>query len=317
MDSNTHFYKMDKIKILIAGIGGVGGYFGGLLAKEYENSDSVEVYFLARGAHLKKIKQSGLKVIKGNNEFVAKPKSATDDVTAIGKMQLVILCTKSYDLEATIQQLKPCINNETIILPLLNGVAHHSKIQQLLPDNLTLMGCVYIISRLKQDGVIENTGNAQKLFFGLHQQQNPSLTVFEKIFTQAGIEAKLTDEIQQIVWEKFIFISTTATATAYYKTTFGGLVADNDKLETVINLIAEIKNLADSEKINLPHDLSLKTINLLKSMPANATSSMQNDYLNQKTNTEIEALTGYVIQKSAYFGLDAPTYKRMYAALKS
>lgn len=73
-----------KIKIIVAGIGGVGGYFGGLLAKKYEKSDDFEICFLARGEHLAQIRKNGLKVIVGSTEFIALPAMATDKVNEIG-----------------------------------------------------------------------------------------------------------------------------------------------------------------------------------------------------------------------------------------
>jgi 2-dehydropantoate 2-reductase len=63
----------EKIKIVIAGIGGVGGYFGGLLAKRFENSAEVEIFFFARGKNLEQIQKNGLRVIHGKHEFIARP----------------------------------------------------------------------------------------------------------------------------------------------------------------------------------------------------------------------------------------------------
>ncbi len=307
---------MDNLKVLVVGIGGVGGYFGGLLAKAYENALTVSIYFLARGSHLKEIQQNGLKVIKGENEFTAFPAKASANAHNFGPVDLVILCTKSYDLESSLKQIEPCLTKETYILPLLNGVNHYEKLSLLLPQNQVLLGCVYIISRLKKEGVIENIGNAQKLFFGLQNHHNAKLAYFESIFKKAGIEATLTENILKIVWEKFLFISTTATATAYYNTTFGGLVADKNKFKTVLSLIDEAEQLAKKENIDLPDDVKEKIIKQLKSMPENATSSMQTDFINNKPNIEIESLTGYVYFKSKGYQLNPTTYHQIYLALK-
>jgi 2-dehydropantoate 2-reductase len=70
---------MKSTTIIFAGIGGVGGYFGGILAKHYENSTSIKIKFLARGAHLKAIQKNGLKIITKRNEIVAYPSLATDN----------------------------------------------------------------------------------------------------------------------------------------------------------------------------------------------------------------------------------------------
>ena len=103
---------MEKIKIVVAGIGGVGGYFGGLLAKQFQMHEKVEISFLARGEHLKAIQESGLRVIKGNSEFICNPRIATDNPMEIGTVDYAIISTKSYDLESVLLQLQPCINRE-------------------------------------------------------------------------------------------------------------------------------------------------------------------------------------------------------------
>ena len=84
-----------KIKILIVGLGGVGGYYGGLLARYSMQHPDVEIYFLARGKHLEAIKQKGLTIISETETFVVQPKIASDNAVEIGKMDYIILTTKS------------------------------------------------------------------------------------------------------------------------------------------------------------------------------------------------------------------------------
>jgi 2-dehydropantoate 2-reductase len=116
-----------KIRIVIAGIGGVGGYFGGQLARHYEKNKEAEIIFFARGENEKAIRQNGLKVESTIGEFIAKPKLVTSDASEIGKADFLIICTKSYDLEQTLLQLSPCINESTVILPLLNGIDNYER----------------------------------------------------------------------------------------------------------------------------------------------------------------------------------------------
>src|ERR1043165_1446285 len=109
-----------KTKIIVAGIGGVGGWFGGLLASAFSESDKVEVDFLARGEHLRQIQQRGLKMLQGEHERIAKPRLATDNATEIGICDYILVCTKSYDLEQVMMQVRPCIDQHTILIPFLN-----------------------------------------------------------------------------------------------------------------------------------------------------------------------------------------------------
>lgn len=305
-----------KTKILIAGIGGVGGYFGGLLAKHYYDNAAVEISFIARGQHLKEIQDKGLKVIKGKNEFIAYPKIVTDNTMEIGIVDLIIVCTKSYDLETVILQLKPCINDHTILLPLLNGVDCKERIKAIFPNNIILSGCVYIVSRMKEFGVIENSGNIETLYFGLDIFANEKLQLFKKIFEQASIEVTLSETILSTIWEKFIFLSPTATVTSYYDKCIGEILSDNNCLEVTKLLIEEVHNVAKSKGIIFSEEIKGITLAKLKSLPFAATSSLHTDFMNKKSNNELETLTKYVIVEGEKHNVPTPTYLKLHSFLE-
>ena len=308
---------MAATKILVAGIGGVGGFFGGLLAKQFEDSKAVEVHFLARGAHLQQIQKSGLQVIEGDEQFVAVPKLATDDATQIGAVDYIIVCTKSYDLEQTIRQLAPCIGPETVILPLLNGVDCRERIQKLLPNNLVCDGCVYIIARLSRPGMVENLGNIKKLFFGVEGLSDARLDILEKLFQEAGVEVTLTPQIEKVIWEKFVFISVTATATTYFDEPVGPIVADPDKRNTVIALVNEVAQIAKRKGIAISNSMAEQVLAKLESLPHAATSSLHSDVKSKKAKTEVQALVGYVVSAAQHFSVEAPTYQRLFAEIQN
>ena len=304
------------IKIIIAGIGGVGGYFGGLLAKYYYQNENVIIDFFARGQHLEEIQKNGLKVIKSKNEFIAIPNIATDNPKEMGIADLIIICTKSYDIETVIQQLRPCIDKETVILPLLNGLDSKEKIKRVFPNNIVLEGCVYIVSRLKQFGVVENSGNIQELYFGLDNFPDDKLQLFENVFRKANIEATNSNNISKIIWEKFIFLSPTATATSYYDKCIGEILEDKESFETLIGLIDEVKLIAKAKQIIVSDDIANQTLRKLKTFSFETTSSMHSDFKNNKKNTELESLIGYVLDEGVKYNIDTPKYKKIYSALK-
>ncbi|MFZ1678010.1 MAG: 2-dehydropantoate 2-reductase, partial [Saprospiraceae bacterium] len=147
------------MKIAISGIGGLGGFFGGLLAKQYKDSKDVEIIFLSRGENEKAIRQNGLQVLTVKGNFTAYPKLITSDASLIGKVDLLICCTKRYDLAENMIECSPCVNEHTIILPLLNGVDSRELIETIFPKNLVLDGCVYLVARLTEPGIVMETGN--------------------------------------------------------------------------------------------------------------------------------------------------------------
>lgn len=305
-----------RTNIIIAGIGAVGGYFGGHLAKHFHKNENVTINFFARGSHLKEIQNNGLKVIQGLHEFIAKPTVATNNPSEMGVADYIIIATKSFDLEAIVEQLKPCINRDTVILPLLNGVDSKERIQSILPDNIVLDGCVYIVSRLKQAGVVENIGNVQTLYFGIDNVVNERLLLLERLLKEANIEATLSQNISTILWEKFVFISPTATATSYFDKCIGELIADNRNLETTTALIEEVKQIAKAKRTVISDDITEKTVNRLRSLPFEATSSMHSDYRSNKATNELESLTGYVVSEGQKYNIETPLYLKAYAVLK-
>src|SRR5689334_22297851 len=101
------------IKIAIAGIGGVGGYFGGLLAQHFHHSNKTGIYFIARGENEKAIQQHGLQVETVAGNFIAHPVLATHDCSQIAPVDYLVICTKGYGLENMLTQIKPCVNKGT------------------------------------------------------------------------------------------------------------------------------------------------------------------------------------------------------------
>lgn len=302
------------MKIAISGIGGLGGFFGGLLARHYHDSKDVEIFFLSRGENEKAIRRNGLQVLTVNGNFTAYPKMTTSDASLIGKVDLLICCTKRYDLAENMIECSPCVNEQTIILPLLNGVDSREFISTIFTKNLVLDGCVYLVARLTEPGIVMETGNISKLFFGSARNNDPRLNIFLSAFKDAGIEATLTPNIEQVIWEKFSFISPIATLTSYLDCSIGDIVADGDKKELLRLLLSELQSVADVKGIILPSDIYRITIDRMAGLPADSTSSMHSDFKKGRS-TELESLTGYVIRQAVMNGLASPTYAMMYESL--
>ena len=301
-------------KIVIVGLGGVGGYYGGLLAKTYADNPSMEIYFVARGEHLKKVQQKGLTVITETGTFVAQPTLATDQVSEIGIADYVILTTKSYDLEATVDQIKPCVGENTVILPLLNGADISARIRAVLPGIEVWNGCAYIVARLNEPGVVESSGNLHRLNFGYENQTNTRLLYFEKLLKDAGIDATFYINIKSVIWKKFFFISSTASLTSYFDVSFGALLTDEDRKTTLVSLLEELLLVANSEGAEMNRNIIDKTIHQLENLPFDTTSSMHSDFQAGR-NTELQTLTGIVIELGKKHGIPTPTYEKVFDKL--
>jgi 2-dehydropantoate 2-reductase len=307
---------MSKTRILIAGIGGVGGYFGGMLAKACQNNAEVEINFLARGAHLEKIKNNGLKVIHLDTEVVVHPAMVSDLPEAIGKVDYIIMATKSYDVAATAKALKPCVGSNTRILRLLNGVDSIGVLQAVFHENEMFNGSVYLHSKIKEPGVIENFGNIQKLFFGLDSDDLTHLKPLESIFKESGIDVTLSATISEITWAKFIFISAVATSTSYFDDELGAILETKEKRAVMELLVQEVTDVGREKGISIAPDILEKVMSKLESLPYSTTSSMQRDFRQNKT-TELQSLTTFVIDEAKKLGIETPTYNKLFLSLRT
>lgn len=302
-------------KILIAGLGGVGGYFGGLLAQKYYQDKDIAINFLARGANLEAVQRKGLEIIKGEGRLRVYPAAISDNAENLGPQDYIIICTKNYDLESIVQQLAPCIKKDTVIIPLQNGVDSRERIEKLVNGNIVCDGCVYIVSRLLSPGVIENTGNAEMLYFGAAGVCNERLTHLEQLLKDAGIQASLPTDISVTVWEKFIFLAPIATATSYYDSPVGVILADEKTKEIVTQLVEEAVCLARMKNIQLSEDIADHTMSKIASLPFDATTSMHLDFKAAKPRNELESLTGYVVREARTGGLAVPLFEKLYRRL--
>ena len=297
-----------KTRIGILGMGGVGGYFGGLLAKAYAKSDSIEIVFIARGETQKIIAQNGLKIIVDENETTVFPAVVSNDPVVIGKLDFLICATKTYDIEESLLSIKKCINKNTVILPLYNGVDAPERISDLFPDNEVLQGCVYIVSMIVSPAVIKKIGVYEKLFFGSRTAPIAILNKLQSIFEKAGIESYLVDEIEETVWEKFIFISALASATSYLNQNIGEILESQSSRAIYVALLNEITMIAAVKGLNLPPDIIMQTILKLEKTPHDATSSMHRDLMAGR-KIELASLTEFVVNEGAKYEIETPTYK--------
>lgn len=304
-----------KTKILIVGIGGVGGYYGGLMAKYSEENPELEIYFLARGKHLEAIQKNGLTLITEKGNVLAHPKLATNDVSEIGKMDYVIITTKSYDLVQTIQQISASIDKNTVILPFLNGADISDQIRTLLPNNEVWDGCVYIVGRLNKPGIVESSGGIHDLYFGAENGSSEKLSWMDDLFKKSGIKSHLEEEIKMIIWRKFLFISVTASLTSYFNVGFRDLLTDEKRKHTTMSCINELLNVARSEGVNFEQDIIDSTIRRIERLPFETTTSMHSDFIAGK-NTEIETLTKVVVNYGKKNGVETPVYNLIYQGLK-
>lgn len=303
------------MRIGIIGIGGVGGYFGGKLAREYEKSDEHEIIFIARGEHLKAIQKNGLQLFTREGDYVARPKIATDNPAGAGVFDLVFFCTKSYSLENTAKAFTPCINKNTIVIPLLNGVNSAARLRAVFPQADILGGSVYVISHIEGPGVIKQEGGSCKLTFGTDDPaSSKKYSYILDILLQSKIKAVLTDKISEVLWTKYLLMCPIGSLTSATGKTYGGIWGDPVLRKKAQDMMLEVVAVAKAHKVNLPMEAVENAMQMVAGFDYNSKTSMQLDF-EKGRQTEIDALTAYLCKAGRESGVPTPLHDEVYAQL--
>ncbi|MBN2124600.1 MAG: 2-dehydropantoate 2-reductase [Deltaproteobacteria bacterium] len=303
------------MRVAIVGVGGVGGFFGGKMARYYAGDGAVEMVFIARGAHLRAIQEGGLRVTTPEEEFTARPDFATDDPAGCGIFDLALFCVKTYDLEQAVALVRENLGKESRVITLMNGVDNTARLRDALPGVRILNGCAYVSTRIVRPGHVQQTGGFAKLFFGAEQGDPAPFRPIEGLMRGAGIDATCREDIRQAVWEKYLFISPSATLTSALGKTFGEVLADNQARGLLEGLIAETGALAEKEGIRIPDTLVDTVLEKMASFPPGTRTSMQLDF-ERGGRAELETFTGYVVRAGKALGVAVPLHERIYDDLR-
>ncbi len=290
------------MRIAIVGLGGVGAYIG---AKLCALKDEHEIFFIARGEHLRQIQTHGLKLIDINEEKVYHPTAALEKTDL--SLDIIFLCTKSYQSKAAIAELSKAISKKTLIIPVANGVNNADRLRHLTPAKL-IDACVYIVSHKLREGLVKK----ETAVFALILDERVK-TLLEPLLEKATLRVKFSAEIKKELWKKFLFISAMGTLSAYYKKGMGSIYREHkDELEA---LMQEISRVGELEGATLgSHEIS-KALQTASKLPLDAPTSLWLD-LKNGTHSELDTLCLYVIEKAKTHALSVPIMQKLYDRLK-
>jgi len=134
------------MRIAVYGAGGVGGYFGGRLARA-----GADVRFIARGAHLQALREQGLRVRSVEGDFAVRA-PATADPAEAGSCDFVLFCVKTFDTDTAASRLGPLVGENTAVVSLQNGVENEEKLARAVGDDHVMGGAAFIFAEIAGPG---------------------------------------------------------------------------------------------------------------------------------------------------------------------
>ena len=298
------------MNIAVMGAGGVGGYFGGLLARAGHN-----VTFIARGPHLYAIQRNGLRVESGNDGVFTVPGNATDHPAEIGPRELVLFTVKMYDNDAAIRAIAPLVGPETIVLTLQNGIDNGEKLVAAYGSERVMIGSAYLEGRIAEPGVVTQGGPGAASFgeraTGLTERGQRLLQIFQG----AGWRVELLENMTGMLWKKFAYLSGSAGVCAASGCTYGELRTVPATRSAIRAAIAEALAVGAASGAPLEPDSLEWSMNALDNFPSTGMASLAKDFTEGRP-VELEGLTGTVIRMGQEYGVPTPVNDALYAVLK-
>ena len=290
------------MKIAMMGSGGVGGFFGGRLAKA-----GYDVCFIARGGHLEAMREQGLTIENEPQGDIRIPKvSAFERPEDVGPVDLVIMSVKLWDTEAAARAIAPMVGPETGVLSLQNGVVKDDILRRVFPEKNVMGGVGYVATHISRPGVIHQTGTMQRIVLGEYDGRASQRAKFlHEALVKAGVNAELSTDVRRAIWEKFSFLVGLSGSTTTMRKPLGAVRANPRSRAFLLKLMQETVAVGRARGVALPADYAGQRLAFADTLPYDMTSSMHHD-LERGNRLEVEWLSGGVVTMGEEAGVATP-----------
>jgi 2-dehydropantoate 2-reductase len=298
------------MRIAIIGAGGVGGYFGGKLAQ-----GGADVVFIVRGSMLEAMRTRGLRVDSIKGDFVIEHPNATDDPATAGKVAAIFVTVKAWQIAEAAEQIKPMIGDDTMVVPLENGIDAPDQLVAILGREHVLGGLCGIVSFIAAPGHIRHIGADPFIMFGeLDNRRTARVEQLREVCIGAGVQADIPSDIHHALWSKFTFIAPMSGIGAATRVPVGIWRSMPETRDLATRAIREIVDLAHARGVDLGDEAVDRTLARYDGLPSDATSSLQRDIMDGK-HSELDAQLGAVVRLGRAAGVSTPVCETLLALL--
>jgi 2-dehydropantoate 2-reductase len=288
------------MRILVVGAGSTGGYFGGRLAEAGR-----DVTFLARPARAERLRAEGLRILSPHGDLTLTPQLLTAKEIK-HEFDVVLLTVKAFALGAALEDIAPAVGNDTMILPVLNGMKHVDKIITRFGKQ-TLVGCVCkVATHLDDQGRIVQLAKFQELTYGeMNGSASERTSRLDKAMQHAGFDARLSHTIEREMWEKWVFLASLGGITCLMRGNIGQVEAAPGGVEFARAFLAECTAIATASGHKPSDDFLNAVSSALTAKGSNQTSSMYRDLQNGDV-IEADQIIGDLLLRARKLNIPSP-----------
>ncbi len=290
------------MKILILGAGGVGGYFGARLMQA-----GADVTYLLREKRHEKIQTEGLVVETPTENFTLRPKSVTRDQLK-PEYDLIVLAPKAYDLDDALDSVSAA-STKGVILPVLNGLRHIQILDEKFGRSRVMGGVAHIAATITKSGAVKQLTDLHALTIGHRDPAHESLArAFSALCDKAVFDNTYSENIEQSLWDKWVFLATLAGMTTLCRGHVGKIADAPWGKETMTSFYAESCAIAQANGFPTKESAQQKALAMLTKTGSSFAASMLRD-LTQGHQTEHEHILGAMIEAGVQKGVACPLLK--------
>jgi 2-dehydropantoate 2-reductase len=297
------------VRILVVGAGAIGGYFGARLL-----AAGRDVTFLVRERRAEQLRRNGLLVMSpmGNVNLPTPPLVSAKEIKSF--YGLILVSSKSYDLESSIEDFANAMGPNSRVLPLLNGMRHLDVLDARFGPRRVLGGLARISSTLDADGCIHQLGTFNALAFGCRDAGETAIDDVVEALRVPGFDALLSRDILHEMWEKWVFIAAAASSTSFMRATVGDIVAA-DAQDIPVQLLQECAAIAAANGFPPRDNARNAGLSILTAPGSAFTASMLRD-IEQGSRIEAEHIVGDLLRRATK-GPPAPLLSTAFAHLRA
>lgn len=299
------------MRILFLGAGAIGGYYGLQLAQA-----GADVAFLVRPGRATQLEAEGLVVrTRGETRRLRVRTILAGQLN--GSFDAVMLTCKAYDLPTAIEAIAPAVGPASVVVPLLNGLAHLDALDARFGAARVLGGVAYIAATLMPDGTINHTSPMDTLLFGDRSGRlTPSVEALSAAFAATPVAAKASTDILQDLWEKWCMLAAGAAITCLLRGTIGEVLATEDGAGVASALVGETRAIAAALG-HAPRPPAIAQAGRTLGDPQSGwAASMMRDIQQGASRLEAEHIIGDLIRRGRAAGVEVPMLATAYAHLQ-
>ncbi len=212
--------------------------------------------------------------------------------------------------------MKPFVGESTVIIPLLNGIAHVSLLQKEFGEEKVIGGLCFIETTLNNQGEIVQTSAANRLMFGeMKSQDSERIKHISKAFAGTKSSFILSENITQDMWHKYLFITVMSGVTTLMRAPIGPIRESEGGRDFIQNLFEECMEIMRCVGAPIKDNIVQEHMKIIDKISYNMKSSMQRD-MEKGSSIEAKHLQGYLLDVAEQFSIEAPLLGAVYQNLK-